>query len=152
MLTAPARWPNPRANGATIRRGAAATSRAAWMLIGIALERLIAKTRVRTYVRFVCEGDHSQLCHRAPAHARPPLYGSARATSSCRHPARRARPGALAHRGGGERAGGAGASREGRLDPGEAPRAAARERGAAGRGGAAVRLPPPHQGGQIAPW
>src|SRR5690349_25161703 len=98
MLTAPARWPNPRAKGATISRGAAATSRAAWTLIGIALERLIAKTRVRTYVRFECEGDHSDICHRTPAAHGRPLYGSPRATSSRRHPAGRARSGPLAHR------------------------------------------------------
>ena len=55
------------AKGATMSSGAAATSRAAWTLIGIALKRLIAKTRVRTYVRFVCEGDHSRSCDRIAA-------------------------------------------------------------------------------------
>src|SRR4051794_6240240 len=33
---------------------------AACTFSGIALERVIAKSRVRTYVRFVCEGGHAQ--------------------------------------------------------------------------------------------
>src|SRR5688572_26487401 len=87
-----AAWPKPRMKGAAIAAGPARVSTPAWTERGTYLKMVIARTRIRTYVRCMCDAGHTQ----APPSACRGRYFPQGEPSPGRLRDRRARPRPLA--------------------------------------------------------